>query len=429
MSVVVAILALLLWVLLVPMCIGLAFNFILPRARRTIGITFVLGFLVYMAVFEVIAIFCMIKIIYNAFTSCRVYFIVASLVLAVIGIVRSVMLLVGSRTGRDYLVLFPGEAHADIHDLMSPRSDLKMFKPDYPKESIVYWGIFFAIMAFQMVMSVVMASFDGDDAYYVVESLLAQQADVMNTILPYTGTSTYLDIRHALAVITMWIAFVAKQSGIHATILSHSIIPLFVIPLVYLIYVEIGRILFRERQQIIPVFMIVVAVLLMFGNVSIYTPATFFLMRTWQGKALVANLVFPMIFWLFLWMMEDVKRESGSVHTDEREVKEISNMLGDAGATGAAVSGDKGTETPVVERYRKLAKNRLLLAPWAMLTLVNMLSGVCSSLGVIFGSGLVALLTLVLLFYSKRITVLLGAFACIIPNMAYLAIYFFLFRG
>ncbi|WP_034446023.1 DUF6077 domain-containing protein [Butyrivibrio sp. AE2032] len=429
MNVVVAILGVLLWVLLVPMCVGLAFNFILPRARRTVGITFILGFLVYMAVFEVIAIFCMTRIVYSAFSYCRSYFTVAALILAVFGIARSVWVLIKCRTGRDYLVLFPGEAHADIHDLMSPRTDLKMFKLDYPKESIVYWCIFFAIMTFQMVMAVVMASFDGDDAYYVVESLLAQQADVMNTILPYTGTSTYLDIRHALAVITMWIAFVAKQSGIHATILSHSIIPLFVIPLVYLIYVEIGRILFRERQQIIPVFLIVVAVLLMFGNVSIYTPATFFLMRTWQGKALVANLVFPMIFWLFLWMMEDVKRESGSVHTDEREVKEISNMLGDAGATGAAVAGDKGTETPVVERYRKLAKNRLLLAPWAMLTLVNMLSGVCSSLGVIFGSGLVALLTLVLLFYSKRITVLLGAFACIIPNMAYLAIYFFLFRG
>jgi hypothetical protein len=278
-------------------------------------------------------------------------------------------------------VLFPGEAHADIQDILSPRSDLRMFKVNYPRESMIYWGIFFAIMAFQMVMSVVMASFDGDDAYYVVESLLAQQAGVMNTILPYTGTSTSLDIRHALAVITMWIAFVAKQSGIHATILSHSVIPLFVIPLVYLVYVEIGRILFRERQPVIPVFMIIVSLLLMFGNVSIYTPATFFLMRTWQGKALVANLVFPMIFWMFLWMLEDLK-------------------------------------APKRQTFR---------AAWIMLGLINMFSGVCSSLGVIFGSGLIALLTLILLVLSKRWTVILGAFLCVIPNLIYLGIYFSLF--
>ncbi len=426
--IVVSVLQILLWVLVVPMCTGLAFNFILPRARRSVGITFILGFLVYMGFFEVIAIYCMTSIVYGAFDSCRKTFAVVSLLLAAAGILRSVMALLRSKTGRDYLVLFPGEAHADIQDILSPRSDLRMFKVNYPRESMIYWGIFFAIMAFQMVMSVVMASFDGDDAYYVVESLLAQQAGVMNTILPYTGTSTSLDIRHALAVITMWIAFVAKQSGIHATILSHSVIPLFVIPLVYLVYVEIGRILFRERQPVIPVFMIIVSLLLMFGNVSIYTPATFFLMRTWQGKALVANLVFPMIFWMFLWMMEDVKRGGNRVNPVDREVKEMGSRLDFVAGNRKGADGTLRESTnPVVMRYRKLASRRVLMAPWAMLWFINMLSGVCSSLGVIFGSALIALLTLIMLFYSKRITVLVGAILCVIPNLVYLGIYFSMF--
>ncbi|MBP3279267.1 MAG: hypothetical protein J6M44_09970, partial [Butyrivibrio sp.] len=316
------------------------------------------------------------RVVYSAFTYCRRSFIIAVLFLAAFGIARSIRIL--NDGDWKFLALFPGEAHADIRDFLNPRTDPKSYKVDYTLESRVYWGIFFAIMAFQMIMSIVMASFDGDDAYYVVESLLAQQADVMNTILPYTGMSTSLDIRHALAVITMWIAFVAKLSGIHATIVSHSIIPLFFIPLVYLVYVEIGRILFRSRQQIIPVFMIVVSLLLMFGNVSIYAPATFFLMRTWQGKALVSNLVFPMIIWLFLWMFENSKME------------------------------ERTSFRPA----------------WIMLGLVNMLSGVCSSLGVIFGSGLIALLTLVLLIVTKRWTVILGAFLCIIPNIIYLGVYF-----
>lgn len=385
-----------LWVLVVPFCIGLLLNFILPRHRRTIGITYILGFLSYMAVFEVISITCMLNVTYSAFTYCTVSFTIVSLFLGALGIARSIYLL--KKRSLSCLTLFPGEAHPDIRDFLNPRSDPKLFKTDYTFESKVYWGIFFALLIFQMVMSVVMSSFDGDDAYYVVESLLAQQADVMNTILPYTGSSTSLDIRHALAVITMWIAFVARQSGIHATIISHSVIPLFIIPFVYLLYSEIARILFRSRQQVIPVFMVVVSVLLMFGNVSIYTPATFFLMRTWQGKALVANIVFPMIFWIFLWMMEDIKARR-----------------------------DYPGEGSGYARYDAISERRLLVCPWIMLSLVNMFSGVCSSMGVIFGSGLIALLSLLLLVLSKRCTVLLGAFLCVIPNLLYLATYFSLF--
>ena len=72
----------------------------------------------------------------------------------------------------------------------------------------------------------------------------------------------------------------------------------------------------------------------------------------------------------------------------------------------------------------KMEERTSFRTAWIMLTLVNMLSGVCSSLGVIFGSGLIALLTLVLLVVTKRWTVILGAFLCIIPNIIYLGVYF-----
>ena len=62
--------SLLLWLIIVPFCVGLLVNFILPRSRRTVGITFILGYLVYMGVFEIVAIACMTKITYNAFTYC-----------------------------------------------------------------------------------------------------------------------------------------------------------------------------------------------------------------------------------------------------------------------------------------------------------------------------------------------------------------------
>ena len=123
MNIVVSALCLILWMLIIPMCIGLAFNFILPRARRTVGITFVLGYLVYMAVFEIVAIACMTRIVYSAFTYCRRIFAVIAIVLALAGIVRSLLRFMKSREDKSILIIFPGEAHADIQDLLSPRAD------------------------------------------------------------------------------------------------------------------------------------------------------------------------------------------------------------------------------------------------------------------------------------------------------------------
>ena len=393
-----SVIKLIFFLLVVPFLIGILVNGMLPVVRRTVGITMILGYVVYFAVFEVIAIPCMLHYVYNAFSYCTKYYLVASLLLAGAGLVRLILQL--KRNGMSMLSLFPGETHATAHELLSPRSDPRMLKINYSLESRIYWGIFFALVLLQMVLSVVLASFDGDDAYYVVESLLAQQADVMNTILPYTGMSTSYDVRHALAVITMWTAFIGRACGIHTTIVSHSVIPVLVIPFVYLVYVEIARILFRRRQEIIPVFMIIVSFLMLFGNVSIYTPATFFLTRTWQGKTIVCNLVFPLIFWVFLWMLEDSKRRS-------------------------IFGGKSAMATESYEEYRE-AKLIYRISPWIFLALINMLSGVCTSLGVFFGSGLCALFTLVLLLFERNLRVILGAICCVIPNMIYVLIYWML---
>nr|WP_297706546.1 DUF6077 domain-containing protein [uncultured Butyrivibrio sp.] len=394
-----SILKIIIWLFVIPFFIGVLFNGVLPVVRRTIGITFILGYMVYFAVFEVIAIPCMLHYVYNAFSYCTKYYLIAVLILTILGMFRCLQVV--KTGGEGYLSLFPGETHASARDLLSPRSDPRMLKMAYSLESKIYWGVFFVLLLLQIVLAVVMSSFDGDDAYYVVESLLAQQADVMNTILPYIGTSTKLDIRHALAVITMWIAFMARICGVHATIMSHSVIPLLIIPFVYLAYVEIARILFRRRQEIIPVFMVIISVLMMFGNVSIYTPATFFLTRTWQGKAMVCNLVFPLIFWVFLWMLEDSQKTFW-------------------------FSKKSGNKT---ESYEEYSDSRVLyrISPWIFLTLINMFSGICSSMGVIFGSGLCALFTLVLLLFARNFKAVIGAVCCVIPNMIYLLVYLGLF--
>lgn len=165
-----------------------------------------------------------------------------------------------------------------------------------------------------MYMAFAYASFDGDDAYYVVQSVLADQTGVLNRIRPYTGLSTDLDIRHALATLPLWIAYVARMTGIHATIVAHTLLPLIFIPLTYYVFVQIGRKLFSDGSVKLPIFLTLVSIMQIWGNISIYTNETFFLTRTWQGKSVLANLILLVELWL---MLELCAREKSGKRQEE----------------------------------------------------------------------------------------------------------------
>lgn len=167
-------------------------------------------------------------------------------------------------------------------------------------ERLLFWLLFLASVVYQMYMAFAYASFDGDDAYYVVQSVLADQTGVLNRIRPYTGLSTDLDIRHALATLPLWIAYVARMTGIHATIVAHTLLPLIFIPLTYYVFVQIGRKLFSDGSVKLPIFLTLVSIMQIWGNISIYTNETFFLTRTWQGKSVLANLILLVELWLML---------------------------------------------------------------------------------------------------------------------------------
>ena len=402
--IVLSVLALILWLFIIPMCMGLLLQGLLPYTKKTIGITFLCGFILSFAVFGVVSIPCMVLLKYGAFKMCVRVFATLEILLSVSGVFVTAKR-VGKKIRDGYVprfsedfrggrihtfmkLTFPGEEKADPSALISPRTDVRVMKVQYSLESYIFWGIFFLIVLFQLFMAVFMAPFDGDDAYYVVESLLAQQAGVMNTILPYTGSSTSLDLRHAMAVFTMWEAFIAKVSGVHATIVCHSIMPLVILPLVYLIYLEIGRILLAGKQALVPIFMIFMSLFIMFGNTSIYTAETFLLMRTWQGKAMVSNFIIPLILWLFLWMFDDC-RKPGYLWKEET-----------AGGT-------------------RVIRN----CSWVILFMVNMCSGIMSSMGIMFACGFTALLTFLLLIYTRDFKVIIKAALSIIPSVIYLLVY------
>ena len=355
------------WLFAVPVPAGLLFSGLLPENRRTPGVIFLCGMLVQFALFAVIAIPCMLVTVWFPFRYTYQFFLVGMAALCTAGFVVTMRRF----HHNEVVVRFP-EKKADT-------------------ETMILWGLFAAAVIFQIVMAVTHTSFDGDDTYYVAQSLIAQQTDRMYTLLPYTGQSSRLDVRHALAVLPMWEAFVARFSGVHATVFAHTVLPVFLIPFFYLVYGLLGSALLKEKKGMLPVFLTIVCFFQVFGNVSIYTAETFFLTRTWQGKAVMAGAVVPLVFWIFTWLFEQY---GGQVPSDETHAR--------------------GTD----------ALTRAQSAfPWMLLGLCGVFSGVCTSIGILLGGCLNALLTLLLALYAKQPRCILYGVLATLPDVCYLVLY------
>lgn len=255
---------------------------------------------------------------------------------------------------------------------------VKRGRPDV--ETCLYWMLALGLVFFQMYMAYTHAFFDGDDAFYVAQSVIAEQSDVLYRILPYTGLTTSLDMRHALAVLPIWEAYVARVTGIHPAIIAHSVLPLVLIPTTYFLYFRIGMRLFHRDSRKTAAFMILVCLLQIFGNTSIYTNATFFLTRTWQGKSILCNLILLVEIWalLHLW--------------DGRE----------AGTDG--------------KRYSQAGW-------WLVLAANNVVAAMTTTMGAFLAGFFIAIVGLVQALREKRPAVLLPLAASCIPCIVYLALY------
>lgn len=379
------VIGLIFWLLIVPFCIGLLPGHFMKYERKNPGVILLAGFLLMWSVFEVITIPAVVWILYDNFRIVRILFTVAALLLAAAGVFMGCLEYRKEKRMPWYL---PSSALPDAYG----KPFYKVFFAKDRLEARIMWLLVFVLIGFQLYMSFTRASFDGDDAFYVVQSLMTQQNGVMYRNYPYTGRSTMLDIRHALAVFPMWVAFVSVQSGMHATIVSHVVIPLVVIPLCYLVYYEIGKVLFISKKENVPVFLIIMALFQMFGNVSIYTNETFFLTRTWQGKAIFGSLVIPMLLLLMLW-----------IYSDPRE--KIRRLDG-------PVSKKSG-----IQRETGI---------WIMLVCLNMTAGICSSIAVFLLAILLGVAAVCLAFVKRDITIPVKLALTCIPNGIYVLIFLWL---
>ena len=356
-------LGLILWLLIVPFCMGLLPLPLLGKKDRTPGVALIAGYILLFTLLELVGIPVVLVVVYNGFTAFKWWFTPVLFLCAAIGVFFT---LKAKKSGLAWN--FGG---------------LTGWKAISLEEKLVL-VLFLLLVGFQMYMAFTRASFDGDDAYYGVQAVVAQQIDTLYRINPYTGRSAPLDVRHALALFPIWEAFVGSMSNVHATIVSHSIVPLVLIPLTYILYYQIGKILLKKRKDLLPMFMVVIALWQMFGNISIYTTETFFLTRTWQGKSFAGNFIIPAVLWIFL------------------------NLF----------AGDD-------EQEKSIAQGGF----WILLTCLNLAGGASSSLAILLSCLMTVGLAVLFAIRERKPGILIKACFSCVPGGLYVLLYLALTHG
>ena len=256
----------------------------------------------------------------------------------------------------------------------------KPLKPVEEKEcdkiSVALWILFALLLLVQLFGAAFLAFGDGDDAFYVATSTVADNSDAMYRILPYTGGSSGWQNRHVWAPMPIFISFLARVTGLHTATLSHIAMPVFLIPATYCIYGLLANFLFKGKKRWVALFLVFASIIVMWSNYSIYTAETFLLTRTRQGKAAVGNLVIPALFLLMFMLAERLAEK------------------------------------------RKVEKTL-----WMLVFATVMTACLCSTMGGFLSTVLLGIIGFCMLVAYKRWTLLLPFFISIIPAVVYSALY------
>lgn len=161
---------------------------------------------------------------------------------------------------------------------------------------LIYLLIFLAFLGIQLYYA---ARYEAtiwtyDDATYVVQSLDTITSDHMFSTWTVTGGEIDFSYKYALTSWPVYIAYLSKVSGFHVATIAHTILPVVLLLLAYLVYDYIAGRLFERREDKL-IFLCVLSVACMFGLYSPYSLTFRLLVTLWQGKAVVSAILIPFL--------------------------------------------------------------------------------------------------------------------------------------
>lgn len=257
---------------LIPEIIGLLFTSFLKKEENSIFLAFIIGYVFNFAIFQLLVI---PMIFYKARfeTLVNVYIVIEA-------IICIISLIVNCKNLKHFI------------------NNCKDSFNNIPKITVLIALIF---VLSQMFIAFKYTHIDEDDAFYIGTAATTVET---NTIFQTDGTTGYkyaqLPKRYILSPFSVYIATISKICNIPPAIIAHTIIPPVLILISYIVYGLIAKEWFKANKKSIYLFLIILSIINMWGNYSLRTNHTFLLFRIWQGKAILANIIIPLVWLLFI---------------------------------------------------------------------------------------------------------------------------------
>ena len=181
-------------------------------------------------------------------------------------------------------------------------------KTEKTKKKIEVWAVVFAVLAAVLIFAQAWIAYhyqhiDDDDARFVSEEVSAVVHDTLLVDNPITDEYMYWDVgevrKDVTSPWTMYVSMCCKIADIAPAVFSHTYFPFFMIIICYVLYGMIGNILFRGNAEKTALFLIVLSIFHIWDFTSTHTLSSMFLLRIWQGKAIVAGFILPLLMYLF----------------------------------------------------------------------------------------------------------------------------------
>lgn len=134
-----------------------------------------------------------------------------------------------------------------------------------------------------------------DDYEYVVSSLDNIDTDSINYVNPVYGSYPFTLEKRSVASWTTYISYLSVISGFEVTTISHTILPVLLLLITYLVYYYMSQIMFEEIESRL-IFLILLGTLFSFGLYSHFSVTFRVLCAIWQGKGVLAAIGIPFLF-------------------------------------------------------------------------------------------------------------------------------------
>lgn len=147
-----------------------------------------------------------------------------------------------------------------------------------------------------------------DTSYYIGTVNTTLYTDTMYIYEGESGVrETYLGLRYALSSFYMNSAVFCKLGHVSALMLQKYVMGSICIGMHGLLVFAIGKKIFREEDAG-ALRLLIVEIILNYGFYTIYTTATFLLIRSYEAKGFCANVVIPAVFYIALCFRDTVRK-------------------------------------------------------------------------------------------------------------------------